>query len=266
MNTKFFILYFVSFSNILSIQILKKYSSIKVGCTDKSIAFDSRGFNINDEMFFTFSLSGKKLEKKIYYQFEDFVSEERTYQINSGNGKSKEPTSSYETKSGNKVTINHYYSINKLEDKHYTLIGFYCEYGTLTIENTKEDGGKKANTIIIIVVVVCCVVVVGIIIFCCIRAKKTRAARAAMRMQMASGGYYPQPGMNMGMGMSVGIGMPPAYGSNYMMNNMPPQPGLISSQPVAYSRMPNDATQIEPNSPNELAQPSSGKRIIKSKV
>ena len=264
MNTKFFILYFILFSNILSIKILQKYSSVKVRCTDeKSIAFDSSGFNLNEDMFFTFS--GKTLEKTIYYKFEDNVYDGTSYDINSANGKSKEPTSTYQTKSGKKVTsIKKYYSINKEEDKHYTLIGFYCKEGTLTIENTKENAGKKSNTIIIIVVVVCGVVAIGIIIFSCIRAKKARAAKAAMRMQMASGGYYPQPGMNMG--MSVGVGMPPAYGNNCMMNNMPPQPGLISSNPVAYSRMPNDATQIEPNSPNELPPVSSGKRKIKSKV
>ena len=85
-----------------------------------------------------------------------------------------------------------------------------------------------------------------------------------MRMQMASGGYYPQPGMNMG--MSVGVGMPPDYGSNYMMNNMPPQPGLKGPKPVTYSCMPNDATHIEPKAPSELEPISSGKRMIKSKV
>ena len=120
--------------------------------------------------------------------------------------------------------------------------------------------------IIIVVFVVFFVIIIVITVICCIRRRKARAARMAMRMQMASGAYYPPPGM--GMGMSVGVGMPPAYGSNYMMNNMPPQPNMMGSQPVAYSRMPNDATQIEPNAqnPDEIPQPNSGMRIKKTKV
>ena len=268
MNTKFFILYFILFSNILSIKKLQKYSSVKVICSsENSIAFDSSGFSLNKDMYFAFNLAGKGLENKIYYKFEDHDYDGTRYEINSANGKSKEPTSTYKTSSGKKSqSIKKYYTINKESDKPYTLIGFYCKEGTLTIENTKENSGKKANTVIIIIVVVCCVVVAGIIIFTCVRTKKGKAARAAMRMQMASGGYYPQPGMNMGMGMSVGVGMPPAYGSNYMMNNMPPQSGLKGSKPVTYSRMPNDATHIEPNPPSELEPVSSGKRMIKSKV
>ena len=51
-----------------------------------------------------------------------------------------------------------------------------------------------------------------------------------------------------------------------MMNNMPPQPGLIGSQPVSYSRMPNDATQnIEPNSPNPNENPPTSELRIKRK-
>ena len=60
-----------------------------------------------------------------------------------------------------------------------------------------------------------------------------------------------------------------------MMNNMPPQSGLIGSQPVAYSRMPNDSTQNiinrgyskEPNSPNPNENlPTSELRIKRKKV
>ena len=87
-----------------------------------------------------------------------------------------------------------------------------------------------------------------------------------MQMQMASGIYNPQPGIRME--MSMGVGMPPGYGGNYMMNNMPPQSNMIGSQPVAYFRMPNDVTRIEPNSRNpEDNQPeNSGTRIIKTKI
>ena len=182
------------------------------------------------------------------------------------NGKTKDSSSDSQSQVMGKYTYKHYYTINKEEDKKYLLIGFDCTSGDLTIENTKEDDGNKEMIIIIVVFVVFFVIIIVITVICCIRRRKARAARMAMRMQMASGAYYPPPGM--GMGMSVGVGMPPAYGGNYMMNNMPPQPNMMGSQPVAYSRMPNDATQVEPNAqnPDEIPQPNSGMRIKKTKV
>ena len=277
MKTKFIILYFFLVTNILSIEILQKYGSIEVDCPeDKSIAFDSSGFNLNEEMFFGFKLKGRGLYKEIYYKFLDTVDKELTldYDLDETTGKTCTPTSSSEVKKMNEVTsMTKYYTIKKDENKNFAIIDFTCLVGgKLTIENTKEDSGKKVNTIIIIVVVVVVVVVIVVIVISCIKRKKARAAKAAMRMAMASGNYYPQPGMNMG--MSVGVGMTPGYpaypgyGNNYMANNMPPQPNNINSKPVAYSRVGNDLTQIEPNSPNPNENPpmTSGLRIKNKKV
>ena len=247
---------------------MEKYSSIKLKCNDvKSIAFDSRGFDLNENMFFTFHYIGMRnfLFDEIQYKFENDVQE---YHDNGYiDGKRKDPLSSSEVKQDfNEYSIKNYYKISNEENKNYLLIGFHCTNEDLTIENTKDNEGKKIIIIVIIVFVVFFVIIIVIIVICCIRRRKARAARMAMRMQMASGAYYPPPGM--GMGMSVGVGMPPAYGGNYMMNNMPPQPNMMGSQPVAYSRMPNDATQIEPNAqnPDEIPQPNSGMRIKKTKV
>ena len=273
-KTKFSIFFFILFAKILSIRILEKYGSTTITCKkpeevtyENTIAFDSSGFNSKDDIFFTFKFEGTgNLNKEINYKFEDTVDKEQdpdTYY--SLLDKTKEPSSTSQSQVMGKFTLKHYYTINK-EDKNYLLIGYVCNSGSLTIENTKEDDGNKEMIIIIVVFVVFFVVIVVITIICCIRRRKARAARMAMRMQMASGAYYPQPGMSMG--MSVGVGMPPAYGSNYMMNNMPPQPNMMGSQPVAYSRMPNDATQVEPNAqnPDEIPQPNSGMRIKKTKV
>jgi len=274
MKAKFFIFFFILFAKILSIRILEKYGSTTITCKkpeetiyENTIAFDSSGFNSKDDIFFTFKFEGTgNLNKEINYKFKDTVDKEQdpdTYY--SLLDKTKEPSSTSQSQVMDKFTLKHYYTIKK-EDKNYLLIGYVCNSGSLTIENTKEDDGNKEMIIIIVVFVVFFVVVVVIIIICTIRRRKARAARMAMRMQMASGAYYPPPGM--GMGMSVGVGMPPAYGGNYMMNNMPPQPNMMGSQPVAYSRMPNDATQIEPNAqnPDEIPQPNSGMRIKKTKV
>ena len=262
MKIKFFIFCFILFIKILSIQILQKYSSVKVQCsTEKNIAFDSSGFNLYENMFFSFDLDGNHLRQEIYIEFYDEIDEQSMNKTNK-DGKPINPTSSSQTtKNGEISSMKKSYTIYKDEEKNYVGIGFDCG-GTLTIKNTKEDEGNKGNTILIILVVVLVVAVIVAVIISCIRRKKAREARAAMRMQMAAGGYY--PGMNMG--MSVGMGMPAVYGSNYMMNNMPPQPGLIGSQPVAYSRMPNDATQIiDQNSPNPNENPPSSELRIKGK-
>lgn len=276
MKAKFFIFFFILFAKILSIRILEKYGSTTIKCKEQSdanyenaIAFDSSGFNLKEDIFFTFKLEGVSTDMttQIKYDFLDTVEGENNYNnYFNTNGKTKDSSSDSQSQVMGKYTYKHYYTINKEEDKKYLLIGFDCTSGDLTIENTKEDDGNKEMIIIIVVFVVFFVIIIVITVICCIRRRKARAARMAMRMQMASGAYYPPPGM--GMGMSVGVGMPPAYGSNYMMNNMPPQPNMMGSQPVAYSRMPNDATQIEPNAqnPDEIPQPNSGMRIKKTKV
>ena len=277
MKAKFFIFFFILFAKILSIRILEKYGSTTIKCKvpsdanyENAIAFDSSGFNLKEDIFFTFKLEGVRTDMtttQIKYDFLDTVEgENKNTNYFDNKGKTKDSSSDSQSQVMGKYTYKHYYTINKEEDKKYLLIGFVCTAGDLTIENTKEDDGNKEMIIIIVVFVVFFVVIVVITIICCIRRRKARAARMAMRMQMASGAYYPPPGM--GMGMSVGVGMPPAYGGNYMMNNMPPQPNMMGSQPVAYSRMPNDATQIEPNAqnPDEIPQPNSGMRIKKTKV
>ena len=275
MKAKFFIFFFIIFAKILSIKILEKYGSTTIICKspgedgyENAIALDSSGFDLKEDIFFTFKLEGvRDMTSQINYEFLDAVVRENDYKnyFNS-NSKTKDSSSNSQSQVMGKYTYKHYYTINKEEDKKYLLIGFDCTSGELTIENTKEDDGNKEMIIIIVVFVVFFVIIIVITVICCIRRRKARAARMAMRMQMASGAYYPPPGM--GMGMSVGVGMPPAYGSNYMMNNMPPQPNMMGSQPVAYSRMPNDATQIEPNAqnPDEIPQPNSGMRIKKTKV
>lgn len=270
---KFFIFFFFLFKNILSINnVFGKYGSVKVKCLEvNSVAFDSSEFNINDEMYFTFSLNAKGLYKTIYYQFMDNVNEEQDKVPYYDTGSSKDPTSSNSIKKNNKVTSEKkYYTINKENEEKFVVLRFNCPTGTLTIENTKNNAGKTANTIIIIAVVCSVVISAVIITIVCIKRKKKRAAKAAMRAQMASGSYYPQPAMSMGMGMgapmSVGVGMSPGYGTNYMMNNMLPQPGVNAMQPVPYSRMGNDQTQLDPNPSDDIPPATSGKRIKRTKV
>ena len=270
MNSKFIFLILFSFllSEILSIETISKYGTVDVKCSDDRVIFDSSGFNLNEDMYFTFSLSTtstSKLESKIKYDFHSFVDDSNA-DILSCSRKSTSSTST-SSKSGYTKTYKTYYTINKDKDEKYLLIEFYCSSGTLTIENTEENKGKQAIIIIVVVVVVCAVIAIIVIVCTCIRRRQRQMAKASMQtaktgmiMQAAANAanYYAQPVM--GMGMTSG------YGSGYAMNNMPPPPGNMGmQQPIAYSRVGDDVTQIEPKSPGQYVPQSSGQRIKKSK-
>ena len=268
---KLLIFFSISFNKIFSYELLQKYGKTSVGCSDsyQKIAFNSSGFKLNEGIYFTFDYDNECYETKLYYQFHDIpniddIFDISTYQIE----KSTTPVSSVNSDSKGKNKYNSYkkfYTINKDEDKNVLLLKFKCEKGSVTIENTKEDKGKQNKILIIVLVVVLCVGVIVMIVCVCIRRKKRQMQRAAMKASAAQM-YSQSMGMGMGMGMvAPGMVQPMAagYGSNVMMNNLPPQ-GNFGSQPVAYSRVGNDVTQLASPTPNSIMnQPSSGKRMGK---
>ena len=166
------------------------------------------------------------------------------------------PVSSVNSDTSSGKSFKKYYTINKEEDKHYLLMEFYCNSGSLSIENTKEDKGKQNKILIIVLIVVLCAAVIFGTICVIIQRRKKMAAKAAMKAAAYS------QGMGMGMGMGMAPPMASGYGSNIMMNNLPP-PGNLSSQPVAYSRVNNNATQLATPTPNSINPPSSGGRFGK---
>ena len=267
MNSKFIflVLFSILLSEIISIETLNKYSSVKVECYEKRIIFDSSGFNLNDEMYFTFSLTStfsSSLEDTINYDFHNFVDDENAFSKSCL--KHARTSASSSSSSGSKTTYKNYYTIKKDKDENYLLIEFYCSSGSLTIENTEENKGKQVTIIIVVVVVVFAVIFTIIIVCTCIRRRQAQMARASM--QMAKTGMIMQAAANCYAQPVMGMGMASGYGSGYAMNNMPPPPGNIGmQQPIAYSRVGNDVTQLEPNSPGQYIPQSSGHRIKKSK-
>lgn len=265
MNFSFFILiFFFLFQKILSYRLLKKYSSEKFPCSEANrIVFDSKEFSLNEDIYFTFKLDDNGLQDTIFYNFYEDINIDDSDAIGLLSAtKKKEPHSSLNTKTNKRITSQKkYYKIQKEIDNNFLLIDFTCHTGTLTIENTKEDGQKKNNIIIIVVVCVIFFLVILFTVIACIRRRKRRLERAAM--QASAAGYYAQAGMAMGMSMV------PPYGSSYMMPNMPPPVGL-GGQPVAYSRVGNDVTQLTPVTPNGLnpqpQDPTSSKRIRVKKI
>ena len=281
-------------NQILSIQQLSKYGSVTVTCSKESrILFDSSGFNLDEEMYFTFTLTVSynsahytRISKKSSSTRPSsyFIDDEINYQFYPNNilndpdidtkscSSSVKKTTGVSSSSGSDTKYNNYYTISKNVDNDYLLIEFdckgctACKTGSLKIENTKENKGKQAKIIIIVVVVVFVVVVVVVIVCTYIKRRQRQMAKASMQMaktgmiMQAAANCYAQPVMGMGMGMASG------YGSGYAMNNMPPPPGNMGmQQPIAYSRVGNDVTQLEPNSPGQYIPQSSGHRIKKNK-
>ena len=288
----FLILFLFLLNQILSIKPLPKYGSVTTTCFgDSKILFNSTDFNLNEEMYFTFTLSvegatkqGTKrssskststrpssdyIDDEIYYQFyPNNIINDPDINVENCCTSSVKSTTDTSSTTGSKTKYNKYYTINKNVDNDYLLIEFSCNKGELEIENTKENKGKQVKIIIIVIIVVCAVITIVIIVCACIKRRQRQMAKASM--QMAKTGMIMQAAANCCaqpvMGMGMGMGMASGYGSGYAMNNMPPLPGNMGmQQPIAYSRVGNDVTQLEPNSPGQYIPQSSGHRIKKSK-
>ena len=247
----FFTFFYFLLNKITSIELLEKYSSVEVRCSEKRIAFNSADFNLNEEIYFSLTLDREGVDKYLDYDFFDNVDISDAPEVLGLDLSKKEESgpSFSKTVNGRTTSETRHFTIQKVEDKKFIVMGFDCK-GTLTIENTKED--EQKNKIIIIVVVMCVFVVIVIIIIavCCYRRRKLQLGQQALQMgAMGGAGYYPQGQ----------VGVVNAYGSNYMMNNVPPvQPNMMVS-PGAYSPMGNDVTQVAP--PKSTDQVYSSKRI-----
>ena len=250
----YLILFFISINKILTKGILDKYSSKKVSCPNiKKIVFNSTDFNLKEDMYFTFSLDAKGLDKTIYYQFYENIDISDSKSLESLQASnSKEPDSSTNKKKKKVVkSETKYYTINKDKENNFLLLQFDCKKGTLTIENTKKSGAKTNKILIIIIICVSVLVTAIIIIVVLIRRKNANLSREKL-MQQSRSGYFPQSGFN---GIS-------RYGNNQMMNNYPPQNNIMmEQQPVPHSNIKNnDVGQLTTNVPNSKVPHQSVKK------
>ena len=286
------ILFSFLLNQILSIEPLSKYGSVTVYCPEDSrILFNSSEFNLNEEMYFTFTLTVDEYTARERKRSSsststkpssEFIKDKINYQFYPNNilndpdidtkscSSSVDQTTETSSTSSRETKYNKYYAISKNVDNDYLLIEFdchKCEDGELKIENTKENKGKQAKILIIVIIVVFVVIFIVVIVCVCIKRRQRQMAKASMQMAKTgmimqaaanAANYYAQPAM--GMGMTSG------YGSGYAMNNMPPPIGNMGmQQPIAYSRVGDDVTQIQPKSPGQYIPQSSGQRIKKSK-
>ena len=163
MKFTFFIIISFFIMNIFSIQILKKYGSLKVN--EEFVIFESDSFSLEENMFFKIS-TGEYCEDYLYYEYyndNDDLSSLSLYP----------PlyfvmqTSQSSMKENDQITsMTRYFTIDKKKTElnssngKYLLLNYKCN-SQYEIENTESDG---STTIIIIIIIVFCVIIVIIII------------------------------------------------------------------------------------------------------
>ena len=170
--------------------ILQKSKPIKVDANDYMIAFNSKDFDVGEEMHFKIkALEGTFLWSGVNYQF---ISSTVGYSEPDLEYAQFSLKTTYETTPSGLRYQTKYFNIVKDKDKFrgtdgsLLLIYFMIDYGEVEITNTEEDEGKfETWKIVVIVVVIAVAIIISIIIFCIRRKRQLNA------MQMNNPAMYP---------------------------------------------------------------------------
>ena len=170
--------------------ILQKSKPIKVDANDYMIAFNSKDFDVGEEMHFKIkALEGTFLWSGVNYQF---ISSTVGYSEPDLEYAQFSLKTTYETTPSGLRYQTKYFNIVKDKTKFrgtdgsLLLIYFMIDYGEVEITNTEEDEGKfETWKIVVIVVVIAVAIIISIIIFCIRRKRQLNA------MQMNNPAMYP---------------------------------------------------------------------------
>ena len=170
--------------------ILQKSKPIKVHANDYMIAFNSKDFDVGEEMHFKIkALEGTFLWSGVNYQF---ISSTVGYSEPDLEYAQFSLKTTYETTPSGLRYQTKYFNIVKDKNKFrgtdgsLLLIYFMIDYGEVEITNTEEDEGKfETWKIVVIVVVIAVAIIISIIIFCIRRKRQLNA------MQMNNPAMYP---------------------------------------------------------------------------
>jgi hypothetical protein len=169
---------------------LQKSKPIKVDANDYMIAFNSKDFDVGEEMHFKIkALEGTFLWSGVNYQF---ISSTVGYSEPDLEYAQFSLKTTYETTPSGLRYQTKYFNIVKDKNKFrgtdgsLLLIYFMIDYGEVEITNTEEDEGKfETWKIVVIVVVIAVAIIISIIIFCIRRKRQLNA------MQMNNPAMYP---------------------------------------------------------------------------
>ena len=164
---------------------LEKYEKGNFDYDDYYIIFDSKDFNVGDEIYFKLTSTCFSRDYISYEFFDNFTAfEERVDESKSWPYVSKYPTVESDTSTHLQTK---YYTIKKDQKildhlgvkGDYLSFVFYYDCGRVTIENTKENEGDVTMIVIIVVVVVAVLAIIAIIIYCWRKKKMLEAMKAS---------------------------------------------------------------------------------------
>ena len=246
----FLILFYLSFANVYSDEILQKYSEVSVysGC----VIFNATDFQIGEKIYLEIETKGDCSNELYYQHYNDMAS------IYGLPDLVTRTTTSSSTTVNDKTTTTYYFTIKKSNDindlpGNYIQLYYECD-DKYQIKNTESSGATKLIIIVCCVVGAVLVIVIIIIVVCCYRRRMRNRlgyvypvnpyySGQQVYPQYANGPFiYQAPNMNM------------MYNSpnsmNYNKNNTPQNIQIVQNGSV----------------PQPKAQPSSNREKFSKKI
>ena len=167
---------------------LEKYGKDNFNWDDYYIIFDSKEFDVGEEIYFKLTSTCQSENYISYEFFDNYIAFEE--KVNENKSWPWEFDSKYltiETDSSTNLQTK-YYTIKKdqkildhlgVKGDYLSFVFYYYDCGTVTIENTKENEGDVTMIVIIVVVVVAVLAIIAIIIYCWRKKKMLKAMKAS---------------------------------------------------------------------------------------
>ena len=256
-----FLLYCLT-TNVLSFEILQKYS--KVSTYEDYVIFNSTGFSENQEIYLQFQAKDI-CDDYLYYEYYD--DKDLIYYVTPKYSTKQE---FQETTRVNGVVKKYvmFFTIKKVNNEldglkgNYMLLNFGCN-GEVEIKNSKKNEKYRSLTVVLICLGVFLFVIIVIVIVCCYCRKMKRAARL-QNIYQENQYYSGQP-------------VCPQYVNNpfiYQTPNQVQNPNMNmmeysspSPNDMPYMNAPKNVKIVQKGaaSKNQQAEPSSNREIISKK-
>ena len=246
----FLILFYLSFANVYSDEILQKYSEVSVysGC----VIFNATDFQIGEKIYLEIETKGDCSNELYYQHYNDM-----TYIYGLPELVTRTTTSSSTSVNG-KTTTTYYFTIKKSTDindlqGNYIQLYYDCD-DKYKIKNTESSGATKLIIIVCCVVGAVLVVIIIIIVLCCYR----RRVRNRIGYVYPVNPYY------------SGQQVYPQYGNGPFIYQTPNMNMIMYNSPnnMNYGNIPQNIQIVQNGSapqPKDKVQPSSNRENFSNK-
>lgn len=190
-KTFLFILFSYFISKVFSLEVLKKYSSIKP--LNNYVVFDSSEFKIGDKIYFQIKASSDVCSKNLYYEFYDDVD---SIDYSTPYNHVSSDSSSSTSVNGQITSYKLYFTIKKEEKDlngksgNYLYMTFDCS-GSIEFENTKISGATSDLIIVFVILGVVFAIIIAVFIYCCYCRRRARIKEINRMNMAAANNVYP---------------------------------------------------------------------------